>query len=341
MADAKTAAPWKRKASDATGPAPLMKRQVKAAAPSTMQKAQVPKAPITKAPIAKVPPAGKPAGKAAQDIPAKAPLTKRPAVPTKATPLVRVDEAPLASPPPSPPPSPINDKPTRQGSWRDFTDVDPLYALLGELGEKKDVTKDGQIDEERLVEYLERLVVPGVCQTKSWIEVWAAMNIPVEIDTHSCVVRHIIEIGIQSEIGDTIGDVLAELVKGHRAKVKAVEDALCTTFELGCDEKDCLSRFLLLIFPKSPTSEWGWSRIGWSWKEWWAISDKVLSSLEQSSAFEVLRSILTSIETDSGTYLPHQQIWDEKRLATVRAALCRYGRLKEDELDAVVNISLS
>jgi hypothetical protein len=322
-----------------------------------MQKAQVPKAPISKAPIAKVPPSGK-------AVLAKAPIAKRPpsgsalatdqafakrpAVPSKANPA-RLDEpatsngaqaaaSPLASPPPSPPPS---DKPKRTNSWQDFSEVDPLYALLGELGEKKDVAKDGKIDEERLTEYLERLVMPGVCNGKQWVEVWAAMNIPVEIGPQSLVVRFIIEIGIKSEIGDTVGDILAELVKGHRAKVKAVEDAICTAFELGGDEKDCLARFLLLTFPKSPTSEWGWSRTGWNWQMWWSMADKVFSSLEESSAFEVLRAILSSIETESGTYLPHQQIWDEKRLAIVRAALCQYGRLQEDELDAAVNITLS
>lgn len=213
--------------------------------------------------------------------------------------------------------------------------------MIGELGEKKVVTDAGELDEERLTEYIERLVVPGIVKPKDWIEVWAAMNIPVTLPAHSRVCQMIVEIGVQSEVGDTIGEVLAELVKGHRAKVKAVEHALTTIFEYGCDEKDCLARYLLLIFPKSPTSEWGWSRIGWSWKEWWSIADKIFAGMEESGAFETLRTLLSAIETDSGTYLPHQQIWDEKRLALVRAALCRYGSLREDELAAAVEISLS
>jgi len=230
---------------------------------------------------------------------------------------------------------------SRKATWQDFSDSDPLYALLGELGEKKVVNGEGEMDEDRLVEYIERLVQPGVAKPKDWIEVWAAMNIPVTLAMHSLVVSSIIEHGVRSEVGDSIGEVLAELVKGHRAKVKAVEDAVKTVFEFGCDEKDCIARFLLLIFPKSPTSEWGWSRVGWSWKEWWSLAEKIFTCLETSAAFEALRSLLSAMETESGTYLPHQQIWDEKRLATVRAALCKYGGLQEDELAAAVDISLS
>merc|ERR1719460_3515045 len=125
------------------------------------------------------------------------------------------------------------------------------------------------------------------------------MNIPVEIGIHALVVQTIIQYGVQSEVGDTIGEVLAELVKGHRAKVKAVEQAMSTIFEFGCDEKECIMRFLLNMFPKSPTSEWGWARVGWSWKEWWSITDRIFSVLESGAAFQTLRTLLSSIETES------------------------------------------
>jgi len=351
----------KRKADDAAG-APLMKRHAKAAMPST---AAAP-APPSKAPISKMPPAGKApiskmppmapiakrpptaqAGAAAPGATSAASFAKRPPppIPSK-SPGEGFSKAPPASPgssSPTPVASPDNsgDQPSRGASWQEFSDVDPLYALLGELGEKKVTKGDDEMDEERLVEYIERLVVPGVAKPKDWIEVWAAMNIPVNLPTHSYVCQQIVEHGVRSEVGDTIGEVLAELVKGHRAKINAVEDALKTVFEFGCDEKGCIARFLLLIFPKSPTSEWGWSRVGWSWKEWWSLSDKIFRCLEPSGAFETLQAVLSSIETESGTYLPHQQIWDEKRLAIIRTALCKYGSLQEDELAAAVDISLS
>lgn len=50
---------------------------------------------------------------------------------------------------------------------------------------------------------------------------------------------------------------------------------------------------------------------------------------------------ITPFQAESGAYLPHQQIWDEKRLAIVRKALCTYGELAEDELPAAIDIVLT
>ncbi|CAK0884912.1 unnamed protein product [Prorocentrum cordatum] len=164
------------------------------------------------------------------------------------------------------------------------------------------------------------------------------MNIP--IDMQKIVVQTIVEVGMESELADTVPDILAELTKGHRCKVKAVEEALSAVFECGADQNSCIVRFLLLIFPKSPTSEWGWSRVGWNWQQWWGNVDKILTSLDPTSAFEALCELLKSIEADSGAYLPHQQIWEPKRLETVRSALCKYGGFLEDELSAAFDMEL-
>lgn len=230
--------------------------------------------------------------------------------------------------------------PAKGSSWRDFSDVDPLYALLGELSERKVVNAAGIIDEEILLDYIQRLTRPGVVEkVKSWVEVWAAMGIP--IDNQHEVLKVILQVGLESEVADTIGDVVAELIRGHRVKIKAVEEAIQTLFECGADQENCLSRMLLLIFPKSPTSEWGWARVGWSWQQWWTTADRILASLDASGAFEMLSTLLTALETDSGAYLPHQQIWDEKRLAIVRDALCKYGGFTEDELPQRISVCLS
>jgi len=351
---AEAAPPWamKRKASfEPDGAKPLMKMQAKSASLSNG-------GPLTKAPISKMPPPGKapvakmapitkrppPAQPGAAVLPNAGPsFAKRPpAIPSKAAPA-DFSKAPPSSPSPGSDQAPPASPPVRGSSWQEFNEVDPLYAMLGEIGEKT-VRKgdEDELDEERTTEYIERIFGFGaVIKPKDWIEVWAAMDIPVTISCHAQVVQMIIELGVQSEVGENVGEILAELVKGHRAKVKAVEQAVTTIFECGCDEKDCIARFLLLIFPKSPTSEWGWSRIGWSWKEWWNISSKIFNCLEETGAFEALKSLLSSIETDSGTYLPHQQIWDETRLAVIRGALCRYGKLKEEELAEKVELQLS
>mmetsp|Transcript_9594 Transcript_9594/g.27009 ORF Transcript_9594/g.27009 Transcript_9594/m.27009 type:complete len:248 (+) Transcript_9594:219-962(+) len=228
----------------------------------------------------------------------------------------------------------------RTNSWQEFSSTDPLYALLGELGERQVVGPNGSVDEERLLDYIQRLMSPGVVKKpRSWIEIWATMKIPIESQVG--VIRALVEVGLASETADTVPDVLAELVKGHRVKIKAVEEAIEALFECGGDEQGCLSRFLLLVFPKSPTSEWGWSRVGWSWQQWWSTAERILETLEVSSAFAVLCELLQSMEAQSGTYLPHQQIWDEKRLDLIRRALCRYGSVLEDELEAATGLVLS
>merc|ERR1712228_1115056 len=202
------------------------------------------------------------------------------------------------------------------------------------------ISSAGVMDEDVVKGYMQRMFVKGVVhKLKVWHEVWAAMNIP--IDMQKWVLQNLVEVGMESELADTVPDILAELTKGHRCKVKAVEEALSTVFECGADQNSCISRFLLLIFPKSPTSEWGLSRVGWSWQQWWGTAEKILSALDPSSAFDTLCELLKSIETESGAYLPHQQIWDAKRLETVRAALCKYGDFLEDELSAAFDMELT
>jgi len=240
--------------------------------------------------------------------------------------------------------SPAPESPQPEGSpgesWKEFSDVDPVYALIGELGSNKVIRESGTVDDDLLKHYLARLLRPGgTRKLKDWVEVWATMNIP--IDKQHEVLLAILEVGLASEVADTVPEILAELMKGHRVKNKAIEEAMTTIFEYGSDEQGCIARFFHLIFPKSPTSDWGWARVGWNWNQWWGATERVLNCLDSNSAFEVLRSILTSIETESGTYLPHQQMWCDARLAIVRSALCKYGGLTEDELPAAVDLLLS
>lgn len=330
--------PWKRKATSQLDGADPLKRQAKASAQGPPQKAPPPKGPPPgKAPISKTPPvkvmlskqpvprgllAKQPVAKApiVKELAAKAPLTKAPIVKAPVVAKSPITKTPPPSPTTAPSPATADspeslgstasstagsgDRLDRSSSWKAFESTDPLYAVLGELAEGKNkvTDKDGSIKEDVLIEYLMRVTRPGVLRkTKDWIEVWAAMDIPVEIDKQAYVVQKILEIGCSSEVADTMGDVLADLVKGHRAKIKAVEEAVTTLFECGSDEQGCLSRYLLLIFPKSPTTEWGWSRTGWNWSQWWGTAEKIFNTLDDNSAFDALRVLLAAIETDSGT----------------------------------------
>lgn len=226
-----------------------------------------------------------------------------------------------------------------QSSWKEFKDTDPLYAFLGELGENKIYNEDGTLNEERLDYYIYGLFNPGVIKKpKDWVEIWAAMLVPV--DNQTPVIRRIMEVGYDSESSETFGEVLAELIKGHRVKLKFVEEALQDVFEYSVDEKGVLSKYFLYIFPKSPTSEFGWSRVGWNWQSWWDSVLRILNLLDPPNAFYILRELLTSMESLSGAFLSHQMVWDDKRLALVRGALCKFGEMPEENLGQVIDVSL-
>ena len=203
----------------------------------------------------------------------------------------------------------------KASSWQTFSTTDPLYALMGEVQEKKVVLEDGQVCREGLNRYLQILVLEQAAQKpKDWIEVWAAMNIPVE--SQSRVLSEIISFCLQNAapVGG-LGSVLAELIKGHRVKTKAVEEAVEAAMAGRQDAEGVLRQMLFSIYPKGPDSDWGWSRVGWSWQEWWKICERTMGCLDNLAAFDELGLLLERLESEGGKPLALQSIWSETRLA--------------------------
>jgi len=189
-------------------------------------------------------------------------------------------------------------KALRKNTWTDFSTSDPLYALLGQVAEEK-VVDDGHLQEAILQQYLETLIVQKAAKKpKDWIEVWAAMGIPIDCQTK--VLTEIIAFGLQTSPEGGLGQVLAELIKGHRVKSKAVEEAVQATLTGGEDRAGVLREMLFIVFPKGPNSDWGWSRVGWGWQEWWKITEKTIGCLEPTSAFDELGLLLEKIEAAGG-----------------------------------------
>lgn len=231
----------------------------------------------------------------------------------------------------------------KKSSWQEFSNIDPLYALLGEVGEDKVMLADGELREATLERYLTTLIVKkAATKPKDWIEVWARMDIPVAFQAK--VLTPIVRFALQYEPLGGLGCILAELLKGHRVKTKAVEEALQATLGSAVKTEGVLVDMLFVIFPKSPHSEWGWSRVGWSWQEWWKMVEKSLCLLEPTSAFDELGLLLDKIEAEGcGKSLSEQtQIWTEPRLAKVRSLLCKFGDIEdEEELLACLDSRLS
>ena len=203
----------------------------------------------------------------------------------------------------------------KASSWQTFSSSDPLYALMGEVQEKKVVSDDGKVHQEDLNRYLQVLVLEQAAQKpKDWVDVWAKMNIPV--DSQSKVLSEIIAFCLHNAppVGG-LGSVLAELIKNHRVKTKAVEDAVEFAMARGQDTGGVLRQMLFSIYPKGPDSNWGWSRVGWSWQEWWKICERTIGCLDDLAAFDEMGLLLERLESESGKPLTQQSAWSEARLA--------------------------
>lgn len=195
-------------------------------------------------------------------------------------------------------------------TWTSFQSSDPLYALMGEL-QKAKIVQDGEVSTENLKRFLHVMIVQGAAQKpKDWLQVWQAMEIPA--DSQSRIVGAIITFCLECAPQCNLGEVLAELLKGHAVKLKAVEEAVEMAIGANIDPQGVLQELLLGIFPKGPESDWGWSRIGWGWSEWWKTVQKIMASIDPTSAFVELGFLLEHFESKGGT--PLQQAWSKDRV---------------------------
>lgn len=304
------------------GKAPLAKAAV--------AKAPVPKVLVAKAPIAKAQVAKAPAAKVAERAPE---LGAAAGVPSAGE--TRLPETQSASAePPQPKPNPAE-------SWREFEEVDPFYALIGEVAYDKVFGPDGQVRLATVDRYLHKCFMQEVIQKpEEWVELWAAMDIPV--DNQAAFLAPLMSFALAKK-PESLGKIIAELLRGHRVKTKSIEESVASAYKGLKDEHFNLADFLFAIFPRGPTSPWGWSRIGWGWQEWWKLVEGTLSPLEELAAFDSLIQLLERIAQEGKIPLVEQpQLWTEKRLASVRALLCKFaGFSDEGDLLACVDLDLS
>lgn len=232
--------------------------------------------------------------------------------------------------------------PRKSASWRDFEGIDPLYALMGEVQERPVIESDGTLQEETLSHYLDVLLVQKAAKKpKDWIEVWARMQIPSEHQAE--VLTFILSFGRDHKAaidGQSLGVVIAELIKAHKVKTKAVEDALIATFRDRRDKIKVFQDLFFAIFPKGPESEWGWSRVGWSWAEWWKMLEKTMDTVHTLNAFNQLIALLNRIEAAGSKPLAQQLLWTEVRLQSVRAFMCEKGNVEDEDLDVCLDATL-
>lgn len=301
----------------------------KGAPPPSATKSPVTKAPVTKAPVTKAPTAtaqkgsspGLPPGlKPQQPAKPKAP-TRAPAADTNGIGEGEGSQSPLA------PNSPMGQS-------------DPLYVLVGEFAEDP-VCEDGSIKEERLKQVLDRLWSGIAKKPKDWVAAWQAMVIPA--DQQSVALQSFINMAFGKNEGvEYAGQIVAELVKSHKVKMRSVEEVLSAfggnlegIMMMNETAWKLYSVYCLHVYPKPAGSGWGWSRVGWSWLTWWQYVERCLQSLEGARAFEVLLLILKMIQEKEGVTLSEIQTWlDGDKIPKVLRRLAELSDLDEGAVNA-------
>lgn len=229
-------------------------------------------------------------------------------------------DVPKSNPKPSPPASPPADMPD-----------DALYQLVGELTEDP-VVQDGLILEDRLNEVFRRLWDGAARKPKDWVAAWQAMGIPQDCQNEA--LQKLLNIAfVQTEDPDKAPLILAELVKGHKVKMRSVEEVFVSFGQnldgiLAINEEawQVYAKFLVHVFPKAAAAGWGWSRVGWDWKGWWQFCERCIQSLEPSRSFDVIGLVLKLIQDKEGTDIHSNQVWmADDRLAKTLAKLCDLG----------------
>lgn len=263
--------------------------------------------------------------------------------------------------------------------------VEVLQRIISELSERP-IVSDGVLDEARLERVVLQLLKCGVLPLHAdasstararWAKVWHAMLVPADLQVTA--VTTLLRLGI--EFKDSLEDghcpsrrvaqLVTELVKGHRVKLRSVEHAVRGSSTLcvaptndgedawlsavdACGRRDrgtglhagarwrraqlFCAEVLMQLFPQPAQAGWGWSRVGWSWASWWACVCRVLEEAEPHASFSVIVTSLSLMQECTGMPLLSQEAWqDELRVSKLRAKLLELIVAKDTELDRLLH----
>jgi len=240
------------------------------------------------------------------------------------------DNGPAPSPPSSPP--------------ADLSGESPLYALVSELSEDP-ICEEGILNEPRLNQVLKRLW-DGVAQKpKEWVAAWQGLALPGE--RHAEVLQKFLNMAFVQTQGHSPEEapmIIAELTKMHKIKMTAVEEVLVAfghnldgVLAMNEEAWHVYAYFLLHVYPKPAKSGWGWSRVGWSWLNWWKFVEKCILSLDAVKALDVLSMLLRLVQEKEG--LPLSEVWnDGTKISQVLTTMGERGASGQPEVISRLSI---
>jgi len=168
-----------------------------------------------------------------------------------------------------------------------------------------------------------------------WIQAWSILGISGN-EQHTAALTALLEAALQGIAPlELAASLTVELARSKCVEMRSVElslQAIARRLEdfIQADESawHLLSHELTLLFPKTPSSTWGFQRQGWNWTTWWNLTEKVLNTADNFRAFDILVMLLQTCQEKSDAVIKKQQAWnDAGRKAKVQKALCTYSEM--------------
>ncbi|CAJ1360408.1 unnamed protein product [Effrenium voratum] len=172
-----------------------------------------------------------------------------------------------------------------------------------------------------------------------WCKAWTGLHVPRQAEAD--VLSVLFEVGINKDAADKesgyfdfLPRIVVELLRQHKVLPKNVEVALKeglssrleTLIQANDQTWHILSYMLLYLFPRSPSTSWGYNL---PWESWWRTTKEVLSAAQKYRAFDILVLLLQLMQEKSEHVIQSLPVWSESRRKAVKEVLCQWGDMDE------------
>mmetsp|Transcript_42301 Transcript_42301/g.78763 ORF Transcript_42301/g.78763 Transcript_42301/m.78763 type:complete len:531 (-) Transcript_42301:74-1666(-) len=172
-------------------------------------------------------------------------------------------------------------------------------------------------------------------QTTDWSKAWTGLGVPREHETE--VLSSLFEVAVQKSANDLVPKVVVELARTRKVQIPNLESAmkeLAKNLEKLVETNDqawhLVSYFLVYLFPRTRSSDWGLLFGGWNWQAWWKLTEEVLREAHKYRAFDILVLALQLMQEKSNSVIFKLPVFVEGgRAAQVKQALCSFGDMDE------------
>jgi len=210
---------------------------------------------------------------------------------------------------------------------------DDLFDLCKEIQDSRSMVRNGAMDSDNMRWFAVKML--GIAKKSAhWENGWVGLCLPEEKRQEAGL--ELVKVLLDFMVRDLesrvkpVANALAWLSKGQRVKLSLVEAAFRKYLRgslTRCPSVWKLISWLLFHwFPRPKDHGWGWSRVGWSWREWWRLTEKVLESLPAGAAFQALRGALEHMEEAEARSTCRQELWTQARLDLLKEKFLHLGK---------------